>query len=304
MKKPLTTLRDFGIYILIVLLGWFIRRLSIHFVGKLSGILGNFLYDTIKLRREMVERNLRFAFPEKKEIEILRIARASYEIQVMNLLEILRFPMIQTKADAERYFHIDTSLVKKLCLDKGQGGVVVSAHFGNWELMAYCFSYMVCPTSIVYKPFSNPYLDKKMNVWRTRGGNTLIPMYDATRLGLRALREGELVALLSDQAGNNDGYFTKFMRQDAAIFLGAAVFALRTQLPMILSMPVRIGVGSYRLELLEIPHSDLNYSKANVEILAERYTRAIEDYVYRYPEQWFWLHNRWKRTPKQPLVQD
>lgn len=301
MKRVFKLIGDALVYGVFMAIGVVVRRLSIERVYRFGEIVGTWLYERVKLRRSLVETNLRLCFPEKSESERERIARQVYVEQAQSLFEIMRAPLIRSKADAEKIFEVENLHLVEKCYAKGKGAIVVSAHFGNWELKAMCWAFLAKPCAIIYKPFSNKLLDKKMMEWRTIGGNEFIPMSDAAKLGLRRLHEGKLLALLSDQAAHSDDYFTSFLGRDAAIFLGAAVFALRTKLPIILSMPRRIGIGRHRLELTEIKTDDLTFSSDNVKVLAERYTRAIESYIRRYPDQWFWLHNRWKRTPpKQP----
>lgn len=297
MKRLSKTLVDALVYGIFMLIGAIVRWLSIERVYRLGEVVGTWLYERVKLRRKLVETNLRLCFPEKSEVERSKIARQVYIEQAQSLFEIMRAPLIRSRADAEKIFEVENLHLVEKCYAEGKGAIVVSAHFGNWELTAMCWAFLAKPCAIVYKPFSNKFLDKKMLEWRTLGGNEFISMSDAPKLGLKRLREGKLLALLSDQAAHSDDYFTTFLGRDAAIFLGAAVFALRTRLPVILSMPRRIGVGRHRLELTEIKTDDLTFSADNVRVLAERYTRAIESYIRRYPDQWFWLHNRWKRTP-------
>jgi len=299
MKRVFKFIGDALVYGVFMLIGVVVRRLSIECVYRLGEAVGVWLYERVKLRRKLVETNLRLCFPEKSDEERARIARQVYIEQAQSLFEIMRAPLIRSKSDAEKIFEVENMSLVEQCYAEGKGAIVVSAHFGNWELKAMCWAFFAKPCAIVYKPFSNKFLDKKMLEWRTIGGNEFISMGDAPKLGLKRLREGKFLALLSDQAAHNDDYFTTFLGRDAAIFLGAAVFALRTKLPIILSMPRRIGVGKHRLELTEIKTDDLTFSPDNVKVLAERYTRAIEAYIRRYPDQWFWLHNRWKRTAPQ-----
>ncbi len=299
MKRVFKTISDALVYGIFMLVAVVVRRLSIERVYRLGEAVGVWLYERVKLRRKLVETNLRLSFPEKSDEEQTRIARQVYIEQVQSLFEIMRAPLIRSKADAEKIFTVENFHLAEKCYAEGKGAIVVSAHFGNWELKAMCWAFLAKPCAIVYKPFSNKFLNKKMLEWRTLGGNEFIPMSEAAKLGLKRLREGKLLALVSDQAAHTDDYFTTFLGRDAAIFLGAAVFALRTKLPMILSMPRRVGIGKHVLELSEIKTDDLTFSSENIKVLAERYTRAIESYIRRYPEQWFWLHNRWKRTPPQ-----
>ncbi|NTV45747.1 MAG: lysophospholipid acyltransferase family protein [Chlorobiales bacterium] len=295
MKKPLKYLSHWLTYVLFSGLGIVARKLSIERTYRMAETLGNFFYDTLKLRRKLVEKNLALCFPEKSETERNQIAREVYHTQIINLLETLRIPLIKTKDDAAKILEADASLLYEKALNKGKGCLLVSAHFGNWELLALCSGLLVKPMTVITKSQSNKFIDRKINEWRTIHGNRMVDMKQAPRVCIRELREGGIVSMLSDQSGPQDGYFTTFLGQDASIFLGAAVFALRTGSPIIVAMNVRTGVGTYRAEIREIPMDGLSSDDEGVRTLAERYIRVIEEYIRRYPAQWFWLHNRWKR---------
>ena len=276
-------------------IGMLVRRLSAKTVYRMAHRIGDFLYDKLNLRRKLVEKNLERAFPEKSPAERSQIAREVYHTQAINLVEALRMPLIRTKADADEMLEGDLSLIYEKSLNQGKGCLLVSAHFGNWEIMAICGGLRLKPVVVITKSQSNKFIDRKLNEWRTLHGNRMVDMKQAPRECIRALRSGEVVCMLSDQSGPADGYFMPFLNQDASIFLGAAVFALRCRVPLIIIMPVRIADGKYRIVLEEIPTDDLTTSDADVKRLAERYIQAIESYIRRYPAQWFWLHNRWKR---------
>ncbi|NTW48993.1 MAG: lysophospholipid acyltransferase family protein, partial [Chlorobiales bacterium] len=295
MKKPLKYLSHWLTYVLFSGLGIVARRLSIEQTYCLAEAIANFIYGTLKLRRSLVEKNLSICFPEKPEAERAQIARDIYLTQMINLLETLRIPLIKTRDDAAKIFEVDATLIYEKALNKGKGSVLVSAHFGNWELLALCSGLLLKPITVITKAQSNSFIDRKINEWRSMHGNRMVGMKQAPRECIRELRTGGIVTMLSDQSGPKDGYFTTFLGQDASIFLGAAVFALRTGSPLLVGMCIRTGIGKYRTEIIEIPMDGLTSDDESVKLLAERYIRVIEAYVRRYPSQWFWLHNRWKR---------
>lgn len=281
-------------YLLFVGLGILVRRLSIETCYKLAIWLGDFIYFRLKLRRRVVEKNLKNAYPDKSIEELNTIARETYHTQAINLLETLRLPLIDTKEKAEHIleFNLSKSFVDNRKNQKGC--VVVSAHFGNWEIMTHCSSAILGSLSIVTKAQSNKLVDHKMTQWRQLFSNKIIGMKQAPRECIRDLRQGRIVCLLSDQSGPKDGYYRKFLNQEASIFLGAAVFALRCQVPLYVTMCVRTGIGTYRIDMNEIPTHDLKSNPEDVQRLADRYIEEIENVIHRYPGQWFWMHNRWK----------
>ena len=126
-------------------------------------------------------------------------------------------------------------------------------------------------------------------------GNRII--YDCTALrdGLRALRNGEIVVLLGDQSDPGASFVTDFLGRPTAVFLGPAYLALKARVPLFVGMCRRTKNGSYTFKTEEVESGDLGSTKADVEELARRYTKVLERFIYRYPEEWFWLHNRWKR---------
>jgi len=287
-------------YIFFSAIGILVRRFSGKTVYRLAHKIGDFLYEKLKLRRKLVEKNLERAFPEKSADERAQIAREIYHTQAINLLETLRLPLIQTKADADEMLEGDLSLLYEKSLNQGKGCLLVSAHFANWEIIALCGGLRLKPIVVITKAQSNKFIDRKLNEWRTLHGNRMVGMKQAPRECIRALRSGEVVCMLSDQSGPANGYFMPFLNQDASVFLGAAVFALRCRVPLIVAMAIRTEDGKYRIELEEIPTDDLTTSDADVKRLAERYIHAIESFIQRYPAQWFWLHNRWKRKRPAP----
>lgn len=278
-----------------MLLGRFVRLLPRPASVAIARFLGELTYSVLRIRRSLVERNLALTFPEKSPQELRRLARAIYRNQAENVIEVLRLPLVRTRADAEALVDIDFGEFLATTKQSGKGGVIVSAHFGNWELLGHCFGLLVTPVTIVVKRLRNPEIDRQINVWRSLGGNTMVYKRKALREGLRTLRNGGIITLLADQSDPEEGFFTDFLGRRTSVFLGPAFLALKTGAPLFVGMNRRIGGGRYRVELTEIPTDDLGATKQDVEELVGRYTRAMEEYIRRYPEEWFWLHNRWKR---------
>ncbi|WP_076791612.1 lysophospholipid acyltransferase family protein [Chlorobium sp. KB01] len=287
---------DRVLYGLIMMIGWFVRTISRKHSSALARALGDFVYRVLKMRRSLVEENLALVFPEKQSGEITAIAHQVYRNQAENFIEVLRLPMIKTAEDAARLLDLDARLLLSETLEKKRGCVIVSAHFGNWELMALCSGLLMAPFTIVVKELKNHAIDRKINSWRTMQGNRIVYDWQALRTGLRTLREGGIVTILGDQSDSGGSFFTEFLGRRTAVFLGPAFLALKAGVPLFVVMCRSIGNGRYTIDIEEIDMSDLGREKADAEELARRYTKVIERYIYKYPEEWFWLHNRWKRT--------
>lgn len=283
------------LYWLIMMLGALVRNISRQRSTAIAHLLGDFFFYILKTRRSLVIGNLALTFPEKSSAEIKAIASRVYRNQAENIIEMLRLPMIKTADDARHLLNVDAADFLAKTTGNKKGGVLVSAHFGNWELLGLCSGLLVAPLTIVVKPLKNSRIDSQINTWRTMQGNRVIYDGQALREGLRALRRGEILVMLGDQSAPEGSFFTDFLGRRTSVFLGPAWLALKTGVPLFAAMCRRTEDGRYKVDYEEIAYSDLGTSKEDAEELARRYTNVLERSIYQYPEEWFWLHNRWKR---------
>ncbi len=284
------------IYNLIMTLGVLVRSVSREKSTVIARFFGDVGYDLLKVRRKLVTQNLVLTFPEKSLSEIDTIARQVYRNQAENVIEMLRLPMIKTAADASLLLDIDASELLAKTIGQKKGGVLLSAHFGNWELFGLCAGLLVTPATIVVKRLKNNEIDQQINTWRTMHGNRIIYKGKALREGMRALGKGGILTVLGDQSDPGGSFYTEFLGRRTSVFLGPAYLALKAGVPLFVGMCRRIGDGRYIVECEEIDMSGLGTAKTDAEELARRYTKVLERFIYQYPEEWFWLHNRWKRN--------
>jgi len=296
MSKKKNRFPDNLFYRLLMLVGVILRRLNRSHSAALARILGDIVYDLLKIRRTLVETNLSLTFPEKSGEEISRIARQVYRNLAANAVEVLRLPLIRTPEDATRLVDVDVRDFLAKTRDRNNGAVCVSAHFGNWELLAVSLGLLISPVTVVVKRLKNRDLDSQINLWRSMRGNTVVYKRQALREGLRTLRSGGIMSILADQSDPNGGFFMDFLGRRASVFLGPAFLALKTGVPLFVVMCRRNGSGRYIAEFEEVETSDLGEGKEDAEELARRYTRVLERYIRTCPEEWFWVHNRWKRS--------
>ena len=295
MSKKKNSIRDKLFYRILLLVGLIVRRLNRAHAAAIARISGDIVYDRLKIRREIVETNLSITFPEKPDAEIRRIARQVYRNMAENVVEVLRLPLLRTPEDAARLVDVDARAFRAKTRELNRGAVLISAHFGNWELLGMAFGLLVSPLTVVVKRLKNREIDRQINLWRAMRGNRVVYKRQALREGLRTLRNGGVMSILADQSDPKGGFFMDFLGRRTSVFLGPAFLALKTGVPVFVGISRKIGNGRYRVEYEEIDYSDLGTGKADVEELARRYTRALEGYIRRYPEEWFWVHNRWKR---------
>ena len=287
---------DKALHGLIILLGVLVRSISRSKSTAIANLIGDFAYHILKIRRPLVEGNLALTFPEKNNSDIKAIARKVYRNQAENIIEVLRLPMIKTVEDAARLLDVDARELLAKTVEQNKGCVVLSAHFGNWELLALCSGLLIAPMTIVVKRVKNHAIDRQINLWRTMRGNRIIYDWQALREGLRTLRKGGFLSVLGDQSDPTGSFFTEFLGRRTSVFLGPAFFALHAGVPLFVAMCRRTAGGRYTVDIEEIDTISFGKEKADAEELARRYTKVLERYIYQYPEEWFWLHNRWTRV--------
>ena len=286
-----------GIKILFRLLGlipqkW--QRLSADFLGRI-------IFLTDRRHQRIVIDNLTHAFGDQKNrFEIRTLAKRVFMNLVLIIFEVAWSLSLDEK-QLRKYFTIDGRSNIKNAYEKDKGVLALTAHFGNFELLTVIGAMIKNPLSVVVRPLSFKPLDRFFVDLRTRFGAKMIPKQRSFRAILRSLERKEIVVLLMDQNVDwYEGVFVDFMGRRACTNSGLALLALKTRAPVIPVVLIRETTG-FRAEFgPEIPLIETGDKRKDVELNTLQYNRIIEDIVRRYPEQWFWVHQRWKTRPYHP----
>lgn len=274
-----------------------IHLFSFAQIQRIGNMFGAFAYSVLKIRKSLVLGNLTKAFPEKSAEEIEAIAKASYKNLFSALLEILYLDKI-TPEEIRAYIKFPESLKISQALEKGKGVIILTGHFANWELNALSTAFLAPQKyTIVVQKQRNKYVDRFMWRMRTRFGSKLVVMEKAFREAFSALKQNQAVALIADQSGPEHGIFVDFFGRPTSTHQGPAVFQIRSGAPMLLVMLVRNGINNFKIEVEEIDLSGISGNQEEMTIeITRRHTAALEQFIRRYPEQWLWMHKRWKHT--------
>ena len=178
----------------------------------------------------------------------------------------------------------------------GKGVILLSAHFGNWELIAASMSARInIPFHVVVKHQRNPYVDRKINSIRIKWGNEIVSLGISIRNIYKELKNKNLIAMVADQRGPADGLRIKFFGIETAIYSGPAILAIKTGAPLIYGITIRQPDFSYKVILEKINLEDLpDDEEEKVKEISQRLAFFLEKYVRQYPEQWLWMHKIWK----------
>jgi KDO2-lipid IV(A) lauroyltransferase len=197
-------------------------------------------------------------------------------------------------------FEDEAWLREALTWERPTGVLILSGHFGNWELLVYAQGRRGHPVTMVHRPIRNPLIDRWLNDVRSRAGTRLVRKHHAAGEVLRALREKQLLVLPFDQNSTRGlGVFVDFFGLPASTNAGLARVALRADAPIVPVFIVRQG-GSARHRAYILPIMEAERTgdmQADVLATTARLSLVFEDMVRRFPEQWLWVHKRWKTRP-------
>lgn len=279
------------------------RRVALQ-VGAAIG-LAFYLFD---LRdRRIALANLARAFPGMPAAERKAILRRSCRNLGRLLAEVCHFDSL-TPENIGRYVIVDSPALWEHTVRRAESGgaIILTAHFGNFELLAYYQGLRGYPVTLAHRTMRNPLVDREILAMRERAGTVSLPKKQAARQLLRALRRDRMIALLADQNQTHAaGVFADFFGTPACTTPGPARLAIHTGAPIIPVFLAREG-ESDRHRLIIHPDVELASTGDKDADIAEttvRCNRAIERVLTEYPDQWIWFHRRWKtRPPGEPPI--
>jgi len=266
-------------------------------IASIGRVLGILIYVIDVRHRRIVRRNLKFVYPEWSSDLVKRKSKLVFQNLGMTILEI--FQMIcfssddildKVKIRGEEY------LLNAMHNDKGV--ILISAHLGNWEIVPLFWSlYFNAPITVVARQIQNKIINRWIHALRIRFGSRVIYKDDALPEMTRTLRNGKILAILIDQGIKSSlGIKIKFFNKFVTATPAASLLAMRCKSPVLPGFCTRNEDGEFTIRL-EPPlvlkrTGDLSADlRTNTQIM----TDAIEKMVRKYPEQWFWVHKRWRK---------
>jgi len=264
--------------------------------------LGRLLSDLDPRHVAIATGNLRQAFPHWDDVRRLRTARQVYAHFGQVLLEIL-WLRGRSRAEVLDLVEVVGREHVEAAFAAGKGVICVTAHIGNWEMHGLTHGWMFGPIGVVARPLDNPDLHQRLCDVRTMGGNAVIDKRHALAQIMRGLKENRGIAILIDQnVQAQDGIFVDFFGRAAATTTVAAALAVRTGCALLPSHTVLGRDGRYRLVYDPVVRwSPSGNREADIACLTQQLTTIIEGWIRDAPEQWLWLHKRWKTRPAEPV---
>jgi KDO2-lipid IV(A) lauroyltransferase len=303
MAKKRAPWFDYAVYVLIRVLVCVVQALSWSRSLGLARLLAGLAYHVDRRHRAVADDNLRHAFPGLGPSEREALVRSTYEHFTAMLVEMIRLPRSLRPANVEHYFHwADPQDLERMLgwWRSGRPLLALTGHFGNWEVLSYVFGMGGCRGGIVARGLDNPYIERLLGNLRRKTGLTLLDKNRDYQRMLDILERGGGLGLVADQDAGPRGLFVDFLGRPASTFKSIAVLSLRYGAPILVLGAARVGHPLRYVIYLEdtvLPEDYENRPDAT-QAITLRYTQALERLIRRHPEQYFWLHRRWKHQLK------
>lgn len=270
------------------------RKIALSF----GAFLGSVAYQFSVEHRAIAAKHVNLSLELKDETSAEQVVRRCFQNLGKNFIEFIRFPhtsseKIREIVTFEGKAHIDGALAQ------GNGAIILTGHFGNWELLAANLVVQVAPLTPIARRLRSRRLDALVRRWREAAGYSTIDRDNAARDILRCLKRNELIGVLADVDTSVDGVFVDFFGRPAYTPYSPVAIALKTGAPVLPTFIIRQPDDSHRV-IVEPPLKlkTTGDRAQDFRINTQKFTEIIESYVRSYPEQWIWMHERWKRQPE------
>lgn len=287
-------------YVIVLFFVSFFLILPLSFSLWLGARLGDLAYCFSRRYRNVAIQNLRSVFSEEKEEkEIRNIARRTFQNLGKNVVEFARFSKLN-KDNIDRFINYEGKENLDLALQEKKGVLLLGAHFGNWELLGAAIGLKGYPVNVITRHLNNRLVDSLVNKQREQPGVKVIPHRGSAKKILKCLKRNELVGILLDQNTSwKEGVFIDFFNKKASTNFGLALLAMKTKVPVVPTFIIRQENGKHKVvydDIIEL--SFTGNRNTDLKENTQRFTKIIESYVRKYPDQWFWVHRRWKTQPR------
>ena len=293
---------DYLIYLVVRLVVAFAQMLTIEQSYTLARFLAWIVYKVDARHRKVGIENLKLAFGDQySEAERDQIVRGVYVHFCSMLMEILHTPRkLHLTNWRERVVLVQHEALMDQRITGGRPMILLTGHYGNWELAGYVFGLFGFPTVSVARTLDNPYLDRYLRGFRERTGQSLIPKTGGFDQMVEVLQANRMLSFLADQDAGQRGLYVDFFGRPSSTHKAIALLAIEHKAPVAVGVARRIGPGfRYEIRCEEvIDPSELTGTAEDVRILTQRFTSALERLIRQDPTQYLWLHRRWKHQPK------
>lgn len=318
MRKRIRAI-DYLVYVL-VRIGWTVFSMfSIEANLHTMRLLGRFWFYVphalpagipfirrLREHRNRAERHVRMAFPQASDAEVERIVRGSFESLAMLAVEVLLTPRLITQWSWARHIQLRKLDEAIRALASPRGCIMLTGHYGSWELLGYTLAILGFDIVAVMRPLDNEYLNRFLLDRRERSGLSLLYKKGATRNAPEVLESGGALCFIADQNAGRKGQFVDFFGYKASTYKAIGLLAIHHDVPIVVGCARRCSRGfDYEICVNRVIYPE-EWKDKDDELAwtTQEYTRALEDLIRVAPEQYLWMHRRWKSRPRGERPED
>ncbi len=284
-------------YLFFLFFGKLLSLFGVKSIKYSSKVLTFVFYHIVGIRKKIVFKNLTLAFPELTKKEIKKLAYNNYKSLAISFLEIFNFPSL-SKNDVKSLLSAKGFDLVNEKLKEEKGLILLTGHFGNWELGALASGIHIGKKiNVLVKKQHNPYVYKWLKKMRERFGNKEVELGASVRELFKAIKNKEIIGVVGDQRGPKEGIKVSFFNIETPTYIGTAAIALKTKCPVLVLLCARLENGTYEYITKEIEYQKFRGSKEDItKQFNQEYMKILEEAIRKHPEQWFWMHNIWKHA--------
>ena len=276
------------------LVGFYVSRLPRRITLVIGGWLGTLAFWLAPQQRELACDHLRCSLTLSDERRVRTIAKQCFQHLGKTVVEFMQFPRLD-RAQIQRYVTFEGVEHVEQALAEGKGAIILTGHFGNWELLAASISATVAPLTPIVRELRSPRLNALVSRYREKAGYATIDRDTGIRQALQCLRRNELLGIVADVDTTVSGVFVDFFGRRAYTPYSPVAIALKTGATILPTFIIRQPDGSHRAIIeppLALKRTDIK--EKDLVINTQKFTKIIESYIRQYPTQWIWMHRRWK----------
>jgi Kdo2-lipid IVA lauroyltransferase/acyltransferase len=301
MGKPRSDFLDRLVYLALRLVSMAAHSWPVELNLQIAKLIGGIMYAVDRKHRERALGNLKRSFPHMPARLRERVAKRSMQHMCMLAVEVLFTTRLIRVDTFAKYVELGNfSEVLKLLLRKDQGVIMLTGHYGNWEILGYVLATIGFPTVSVARPLDNPYVSEFVFGVRERTGQKIIAKKGATHEIVEVLDNHGVVGFIADQNAGSKGLFVDFFGRKASTYKSIALLAMQYEVPVVVGYARRVGERFHFQVACQdiIWPADWKNQDEPMRYITQRYTKAIENMVRQDPSQYLWVHRRWKSRPK------
>jgi len=290
--------RYFSEYLAARLLISFVQSLPISTCDRLSHCLAYVFTNWIKIRRKTIDENLTAVFPDWSKEQHVKTVYGMWQYLIMMAFEIAHAPRKIHDTNWRKFVKLPNKDAITGNLVDDRPTLLVSGHFGNFEIGGYITGLLGFSTHTMVRKLDNPYLDRLVNDFRSRNGQFMLPKEGSAPMVQELMDNGGTITVLGDQHAGTKGCWIDFLGRPAACHKAVALFTLTGNTPMVLCICRRLGPLQFEISCPGTADPEaLPPELGDVKSLTQWYNDHLANFARSYPEQYWWVHRRWKEKP-------